>query len=306
MAESKNAIAKEFFLSLDPNENWKSRLSKTLAHMRDVFPKGQTERVVYQYVRDCLREDEIPPGSSESLRDAISAKLGGLRESHKRFSAQFSELYSGHNLVMKVISCGDLNSAGYDTKTGVDFNNSNYFRYIDGELWTSTSLPKHKISVDAAVGLVDEIDFSTHPKIKFRDIFPYFDKQFLETPVPAGELCKLAADLLSSEERRLLEEACAQGRSFPKAIEWLSAKGLEKRQADYTREVEKIYREAQKQSGSGSSRTLLDKLIGFIFVVGMAASIGYCVETHDPDAGKTKLQRDTERLCDAVGGCYDN
>lgn len=265
MPKSKKQIALEFFLALDQSEPWKSRLSQTLAHMRSQYQKGQTERVVFQYIKELLLENELPSPESASLRDAVSAKLAGIKMDKDRFADNFKQQYSGHSLVIKVIQCVDLNSTGYDLK------NSNYFEFKEGELWTAGSLPTRRIVIDNAVGLVDEIDFSSYPIMKFREIFPYFDKNQLERPITVPELSKLSEHLLSNNEKNLLIESCSQGRNFPEAIKWLEGKRIDKWQAATSREVQKNIRNA------GTSRTWPDKLIGWIIVVGMTALLSWCV-----------------------------
>lgn len=304
MTKSKKIIAQEYFLSLDQSESWKYRLSRTIDQMKAEFPKGQTERVVYQYIKECLSEDEIPSGRSESLRDAVSAKIGGLRKDYERFAGLYREQYSGKKLVIKVIACGDLYSSGHSYDKNMNFHNANYFRNANKYISPSITLPDHQIRVDDALLNTDRIDFSSSGTINFREIFPYFDKSFLEHPISAIELADIAGDMLSVEERDLLLNSCKEGRSFPEAISWLSGKLNDDQQSKLRREQAEIHREIEKNTAI--SHSWWERLIGIIFVVGMAASISYCVGSSDPDAGKTKLERDTERLCDAVGGCIDD
>lgn len=83
-----------------------------------------------------------------------------------------------------------------------------------------------------------------------------------------------------------------------------------KRKAERDRKRMEEYYETfpeEKQKADAKARgELIEFAAKVAFVIGIASLITFCVQSYDPDAGKTKLERDAERLCDAVGGCYDD
>ncbi len=285
---SKKEIAQEFFRSLDQNTPWKLRLSQTIDHMQEKFPKGQTERVVYQYIRELIANEDRPSPSAPSIRDAISAKIGGLRQS-KEIGSKFSYMYQNHGLVQKLLMCGDLYTSDFD------YNNRNYFHKVNGDLITNATLPTHTIKYDNAVAIIDRIDFSRYPKIFFKDIFPYFEKSFLETPISLEELVSLSGDLLSQSEILILEEAFSHGNSFPKAIESISG------------EIKKNFMEEIRQefqtpivTSPGILSNISDKVITYAVAIVLTIGLYSCVKLNEGSSYNSTEDRYIER-CMANG-----
>jgi hypothetical protein len=261
--------------------------------MSEKFPKGQTERVVYQHIRDLIPEQDRPDPSAQSIKNAISAKIDKLKRDKNERGGSFARIYRNHSLVQKLLMCGDLYSSGWD------YNNNNYFYRTSGALiYTDESTP-HDIQIDNAVLLIDRLDFNKYPskslRLQYSEIFPYFSKAFLESPISLKELIDLSGDLLSQSEVAILEEALLHGETFPKAIEWLS--GEIARNMD-----EEIRQDFQSSAISYESKSqpLPDKTIAYAIIFALSLGIFSCVKLNEGGSSVSTESKYIER-CMANG-----
>lgn len=277
--DSRKEIAQEFFRSLDQNMPWKLRLSQTIDYMKGKFPKGQTERVTFQYIKELVSEEDRPNQSAQSIRDAVSAKISELRRSKDNFSDSLQ--YRNHSLVKKLLMCGDLYSNGFE------YDNSNRV-YQDREyLVIRNAFLTHNIQIDNAVLIAERIDFSTHPRLQFRDIFPYFDKTFLETPISIKELADLSGDLLSQSELIILEEAFLHGKTFPKAIEWLTGEAPKYLLNEIQLDTQSSIRD--------KSQPLPEKLIVYSVIFALSLGVFSCINLNEGGSSSSRESKYIER-----------
>lgn len=286
---SKKEIAQEFFRSLDQSEPWKLRLSKTIDHMKVNFPKGQTERVVYQFIKEIIPEADRPNPSAKSLREAVSAKIDGLRQEKIRLSEDRPEWYKDYHMVRKLFYCGDL----YNKDSS--YNNGNYFERIEGDLLVKRPWSRQIMKPDDAVAIIERIDFSSEAKLSFSEIFPYFDKSILQTPISLQELISLSGDLLTESEVSIAGEAFSNGKTFPKAIEWTSQKIKENFLAEIQNEVSNSFDKSNKIDWS-LYETPIKYLIAFILAIGLYS----CVKLNEGSGSNSAEDRYMDR-CTANG-----
>lgn len=292
-SDSKKQIAQEFFQSLDQSMPWKLRLSQTIDHMKDRFPKGQTERVVYQHIRDLISEQDRPDPSAQSIKNAILAKIDKLRRHKNETGGSFARIYRNHSLVQKLLMCGDLYSSGWD------YNNNNDFYRTSGALIHEDESIPHDIKIDNAVLLIDRLDFTKYPRkhlrLQYSEIFPYFNKSVLESPISLKELMDLSGDLLSQSEAAILEEAFLHGETFPKAIEWLSGEIAKNVDDEIRQDLQ-----SSTQVYESKPQPLPEKAIYYALIIALSLAIFSCIKLNEGGSSVSTESKYIER-CMANG-----
>ncbi len=200
--KSKKKAAQEFFASLDPSLPIKIRVDELVEYMKIEFVNGQTERVVFNYIREVLPAPSMPMPVSAMMKELIryqfDSNTSWMRSDpeKKNNSPSRWESMSANEKICKLLSMVDL----YETDKAFRLSNGDYTRNS-----ISIFFDDEKIIFGKYIyNIPEEKDLWVAKFAKSYDLirnhFPFFTREQLENPISNDDLVDISRDFLSERE----------------------------------------------------------------------------------------------------------
>jgi hypothetical protein len=203
--KSKKKIAQQFFASLDPSRPLKARVDELVEYMKIEFVNGQTERVVFNYIRDIVPEPAMPSPVSAMMKQLIRHQfdsntrwMRGGSENNNNSPSKW-EAMSKNDKIYKLLSMMDL----YETYKAFGLSNGDYTRNsISIDIFDDKiEFGKYSYDISGNTDIWMAKFAKSHDLI--RNHFPFFTREQLESAISNEDLVDISRELLS--EREVLE-----------------------------------------------------------------------------------------------------
>lgn len=218
---SKKQVAVDYFKSLGDSTPLRDRIDSLVEYMKIEFVNGQTERVVFNYVRDVIPRSEMPKSDGDIFHKILNHKF--LKETEfdrgKYSSADEKgkpcrwDLMNSKEKILKVLPLMDL----YTTE--VFAANSFAFSRRNGKLYFG------KYTADQEVIDNGWLSRFSDGADALKNHFPFLTKGQLEQPISNDSLAEISKCVLSDTEAEEMRGLLNQHGSSHIAFESLKKTG---------------------------------------------------------------------------------
>lgn len=218
---SKKQIAIEYFTSLDGSTPLRDRVDSLVEYMKIEFVNGQTERVVFNYIRDLIPSADTPSADDEIFHKILAQKFleetnyerGYYSSDDEKGKPTRWDLMSSREKILKILPLIDM----YTTE--VYAANSFNFSRRDGKLYFGKYIADQEISDNGWLSrFSDGAD-------ALKNHFPFLSKGQLEHPITNDAVVEISKNVLSDAEAAEMSRLLAKHGSSDLAFEALKKSG---------------------------------------------------------------------------------
>jgi hypothetical protein len=205
---SKKQIAREYFSSLDTAVPLRNRVDDLVEYMKIEFVNGQTERVVFNYVRDIIPEKELPKIGDDIFKNILKYKMD------QRSNYLSPLCFDDDGPVARAIAVLMIIDF-YAEKTVHHLGEWFYTNKIKiDELDPVFSIEKYSSSGSwiSEYSLKDDL---------IRNHFPFHTKNQLESPVHREDILDIAKDYLGNDGIDVFNHAMSIKSDYKSALDYL-------------------------------------------------------------------------------------
>lgn len=259
MAESKKSkkqVAIEYFKSLDESDSLRNRIDSLVEYMKIEFVNGQTERVVFNYIRDLIPVSDLPASDDEIFHKILAQKFleetkydrGYYSSDDEKGKPTRWELMNSRDKILKILPLMDM----YTTE--VYAANSFAFSRRNGKLYFGKYTADQEISDNGWLSrFSDGAD-------ALKNHFPFLTKWQLEHPIANDAAVEISKNVLSDAEAEEMRRLLAKHVSSDLAFEALKKSG---NSSSYVSS-------AERQKYTGGSSGLGGAIVALIFLAFLA------------------------------------
>lgn len=207
--KSKKQVARDYFSSLDETLPLRKRIDDLVEYMKIQFLNGQTERVVFNYIRDIVPNNSINYLDNEIFKNILRHKMD------QQSNVESPLCWDDEGPVARAIAVLMI----------VDLYADKMVHHL-GE-WFYTN----KISIDIKesrilIGSYDSADNGWISKYSSRNDllknhFPFHAKNELESPISKEELLEISKDYLGNDGVEIFNHAMSCKGSYKSALDYL-------------------------------------------------------------------------------------
>lgn len=203
--KSKKQAAQDYFASLVGTRPLRERVDELVEYMKIEYVNGQTERVVFNYIRDLISQADMPSPNAELMKGILKNKFfvetryersvynGEIKWDSMNANEKFSKLLSLTDLY-ETDRCFQLSKGHYASNKGHVSREKNTIKFGDA----------HKKISDN----IDNYWFSNYSKgyDLTRNHFPFFTRDQLENPASIDDVVDISREFLSEKEASKFHE----------------------------------------------------------------------------------------------------
>ena len=218
---SKKQVAIEYFTSLDDSIPLRDRVDSLVEYMKIEFVNGQTERVVFNYIRDLIPLADMPSSDDEIFHKILHQKLleetkydrGYYSSDEEKGKPTRWDLMGSREKILKILPLMDM----YTTE--VYAANSFAFSRRDGKLYFGKYTADQEISDNGWLSrFSDGAD-------ALKNHFPFLSKSQLEHPIANDAAVEISKCVLSDAEAEEMMELLTKHGSSGLAFKALKESG---------------------------------------------------------------------------------
>lgn len=210
--KTKKQVAREYFSSMDISLPLRDRIDKLVEHMKIQFVNGQTERVVFNYIREDIPEELLPKSGGDLFKKILEYKISQKSE-------YTSPLWGG---------CLDENPGGkvIAILMIVDLYADKLAHHLDGESYST-----NRFNFKLKESVIEFCDFQSENsewvsvycrgEDLIRNYFPFHSKDQLEFPVEKDYVLSISAEYLGHDGVEIFNHVMSGGRTYKDALNYL-------------------------------------------------------------------------------------
>ncbi|WP_324073430.1 MAG: hypothetical protein RSE14_10450 [Erythrobacter sp.] len=211
---SKKQLAIEYFTSLDDSTPLRDRVDSLVEYMKMEFVNGQTERVVFNYIRDIIPSSDMPSSDDEIFHKILAQKFleetkfdrGYYNSADENDEPTRWDLMTSREKILKILPLMNL----YTTE--VYAANSFAFSRRNGKLYFG------KYTADQEVSDNGWLSRFSDGADALKNHFPFLSRWQLEEPMSDDAMVEISKTVLSDAEaeevRGLLTKHGSSGLAF--------------------------------------------------------------------------------------------
>jgi hypothetical protein len=313
------------FLSTALDASVYERAGGVIDRVRASRPRPPSERVIFEHIRPLINDDQSPRINEGLFADILRNKIYDITKYDRnniklQTGKTYWDLYTAEERIKILLDATDLfstkegNNNHYHNLLYYDFHNGKirvWFKNIENKLQSILEVSKI-VTKDSwpSPNLGDVTQGAKFNSAYISNFFPFFSEENLRNPVPFELFIEIVRPLLIEDDLDILDEIFSKFRTCQSALDEINSRVLAQKERRIIESNIKAQAEmaARMKTLSIDSKDVKDSSTidfiikwGLVFIVTMF--IVKCTSDYDPNSGETKLERDTQILCDAVGGC---
>ncbi len=257
--KSKKQVARDYFASLDKSIPLRDRVDDLVEYMKIQFVNGQTERVVFNYVRDDFPKGVGPDVGGDLFKKIIRYKIDQKKDAD---SPLWYVDESPAGRVLAILMIVDLYAEKVQHPSGEWYATNKFHLEVEDS----------KISFgEFESGDAEWVSkYCSSPDL-LRNLLPFHSKEQLENPISWDDLLEFSKEYLSDDGVEVFNRVKSRGGSYKDAYDY-----LEDEWGDYYYELDKSGAEtegmpsAEGQKDTGGSSSLGGWIVALILLAFLA------------------------------------